>query len=36
MMLKDQLKEKNNIIERMNDEFASEMEKYNSVFKRIE
>jgi hypothetical protein len=36
MMLKDQLKEKNIIIERMNDEFASEMEKYNSVFKRIE
>lgn len=35
-MLKDHLKEKNNIIERMNDEFASEMEKYNSVFKRME
>lgn len=35
-MLKDHLKEKNSIIERMNDEFASEMEKYNSVFKRME
>ena len=27
---------KNTIIIKMNEEFASEMEKYNSVFKRLE
>ena len=30
------MQEKNTIIIKMNEEFASQMEKYNSVFKRLE
>ena len=30
------MQQKNSIVHKMNEEFASEMEKYNSVFKRLE